>query len=105
MAEIEKMSVEEISERVHDVCLKLDAVAGEIELDGLAKEEVTALVCGIDCALSTLNDFYLGGFDETNPEAVRTARSMDVDEMVSWFIYNASKTYHHIFVAEDGEEQ
>ena len=107
---MKQMTIEEVRERIDTIVTVLDMAAEHLTAEQfkevkLTDEEVKAFVIGAMSALNAVENLYLGGLDETNPEAVTNARNMGMPEFAAMIINAAVGTYHEFFVAEDGDEQ
>ena len=105
---IEKMSVEEIGERVHEVgvvlCMVLENIKVEALGENLAQEELNAIIVGAIAAINYLHGTYLGGFDEIEPDTVPIMRVLPGDRTASVILETAVSAYKRFFI-EEGDEQ
>lgn len=105
-----QMTTKEVREKIDALVTMLDAAAEHLTAEQfeevkLTDEEVKAFIIGAMSALSAVENLYLGGLDETNPQAVSNARDMDAASFAAMIINAAAGTYHKFFVAEDGDER
>ena len=104
---IEKMSIEELEDRMEVILGLLDVGSEVIKASDftvtLTDKEVRALSIGAECAVAFICNFFLGRLDDSNPEGVAKIRGKSALEQVAILIHSAADTYHHFFVAEDGE--
>ena len=107
MAEIEKLSIEDVAKRVHGIANLLDVASAGIDSSivgvDITDEETAALIVGAICALCTVDNFFLGGLDEEAPDAVRNARVWSDARLASQFISSSAQTYYNMFASEGGE--
>ena len=105
---MDKLTIEEVDERVGAIAHALDLVVGRIKAEtvgfDLADEEVTAIITGEICALVSVRDFFLGALDDDCPHAVLEARKSTPEQIASWIIATGAKGYYTDFVAEGGDE-
>ena len=103
---MKQMTIEETRERVDNLVTMLDMAADHLTAEQfkevkLTDEEVKAFIVGAMSALNAVENLYLGGLDEINPQAVSNARNMDAPEFAAMIINAAAGTYHKFFVEDE----
>ena len=105
---MDKLTIEEVCERVDAMANALDMVVGRIKAEtvgfDLADEEVTAIITGEICALVSVRDLFLGALDDDCPHAVLEARKSTPEQVASWIIATGAQGYYKNYVAEGGDE-
>ena len=100
---MDKLTTEDVCERVDAMINVLDRVAGRIKVEtvgfDLADEEVDAIITGEVCALTFVRDFFLGALDDDCPRTVLEARKSTPEQIVSLIITIGTKVYYTKSVA------